>query len=418
MSSMRAAIPSYIKIFAASAVLIGLIGATQAQSVEDLQINKLEIQSYGEVSNYTLATSGHLRAGLLSEETVKNNSVNGQIGPLKKKDNYFFLGDLERLTLKGSGAVNLNGEELISNGQPDFNESGENWNDNSTNGTKRGIHECPPVAIEIVEGSQNTAVVKQTSSGLDAGEVAVSWIYERHLPAQKKVQLEEGSVKNVEIPAKQGRKLERIVAQRMSCLEEEGAVFRPPGQEQDQDSDIPDLPTPGQDGKDDEADDSQDQNPDQGPKNPGQGDENDNEQGSDTGDKQDNNQNQQNDEEELPNTVTLLGWSIWEKYSFEVTGDIEKSEANGATINPYDKINGGKVEGRVYGGKDSYRFSGEIKNMNDGKLTVLVNGEKYSPENNGQDSGTDQQDEQNYTYKDDNQNQDDEQQADAPPLPQ
>ncbi|WP_276301469.1 hypothetical protein [Halorussus lipolyticus] len=80
-------------------------------------------------------------------------------------------------------------------------------------------------------------------------------------------------------------------------------------------------------------------------------------------------------ETQLPNTLILDGTDSPNRasdYAFEVSGDLEKSAELGS-INPYDSISGGTVEGRVIGGKDAYRYSGDITNFRiEGSLAVSI----------------------------------------------
>ena len=63
-------------------------------------------------------------------------------------------------------------------------------------------------------------------------------------------------------------------------------------------------------------------------------------------------------------------------YEFSVSGDIEKSTANDATIDAGDSVADSTATGRVWGGCDSYTFSGELTAFSKrGRATVTVNGE-------------------------------------------
>jgi len=59
-------------------------------------------------------------------------------------------------------------------------------------------------------------------------------------------------------------------------------------------------------------------------------------------------------------------------YTFEVSGQARKS-ADLGSINAYDEIADGEISGRIVGGKDGYRFSGEITGFSlDGPANVRV----------------------------------------------
>lgn len=59
-------------------------------------------------------------------------------------------------------------------------------------------------------------------------------------------------------------------------------------------------------------------------------------------------------------------------YQFSVSGSVTKSAALGS-INSHDTASNGEISGRVIGGKDGYRFSGEVTGFNlDGPANVRV----------------------------------------------
>ena len=67
-------------------------------------------------------------------------------------------------------------------------------------------------------------------------------------------------------------------------------------------------------------------------------------------------------------------------YEFTVDGDLEKSEDNHATIDDEDEIDGSTATGFVHGGRDSYRFSGEITDFSvDGPVAVVLDGDEVEP---------------------------------------
>ncbi|WP_458188938.1 hypothetical protein [Haladaptatus sp. NG-WS-4] len=77
----------------------------------------------------------------------------------------------------------------------------------------------------------------------------------------------------------------------------------------------------------------------------------------------------------LPKTIVIDGSSDADdasKYSFDVSGSVTKAEDLGS-INSFDTVSGTRVEGRVIGGKDAYRFSGELDRLEiDGTAQVWV----------------------------------------------
>ena len=77
----------------------------------------------------------------------------------------------------------------------------------------------------------------------------------------------------------------------------------------------------------------------------------------------------------LPNTLVIDGSDTPRKastYEFAVSGRAEKNAALGS-INAYDEVGDGTITGRVIGGRDAYRFSGEITGFTlDGPATVRV----------------------------------------------
>jgi len=79
----------------------------------------------------------------------------------------------------------------------------------------------------------------------------------------------------------------------------------------------------------------------------------------------------------LPNRLVIDGASTDgnTEYSFEVSGAVTK-DPTGGSINEGDTIELSEVEGNVFNGADSYRFSGEITNFFtlDSELEVRLNG--------------------------------------------
>ncbi|PCR89144.1 hypothetical protein [Natrinema ejinorense] len=74
------------------------------------------------------------------------------------------------------------------------------------------------------------------------------------------------------------------------------------------------------------------------------------------------------------------------RYEFTVTGDVERSSYDGASIDDEDAIEDGTVYGTVADWKDAFRYSGEIVELTvDGPGTVSVNGERVDPSDFGAD---------------------------------
>jgi peptidoglycan/xylan/chitin deacetylase (PgdA/CDA1 family) len=78
----------------------------------------------------------------------------------------------------------------------------------------------------------------------------------------------------------------------------------------------------------------------------------------------------------LPNTLAIKGGGSYTSYSFTVSGDVEA----GGGLTTEDEISGSSASGAVGGGRDNYRFSGEITAFDlDGDGTVFLNGERVDP---------------------------------------
>lgn len=77
----------------------------------------------------------------------------------------------------------------------------------------------------------------------------------------------------------------------------------------------------------------------------------------------------------LPNLVVVDGSPSprsLTNYAFDVTGEVEKDAEHGS-VNAYDDISDGTVTGRVIGGKDAFRFSGDLTRFEvDGTAHVSV----------------------------------------------
>ena len=77
----------------------------------------------------------------------------------------------------------------------------------------------------------------------------------------------------------------------------------------------------------------------------------------------------------LPNKLVIDGSNTPRRastYEFNVSGVARKS-ADLGSINEYDTVSGGTISGRVIGGTDGYRFSGEITSFSlSGPASVTV----------------------------------------------
>ena len=74
------------------------------------------------------------------------------------------------------------------------------------------------------------------------------------------------------------------------------------------------------------------------------------------------------------------------RYEFEVDGDVEPSNYEGATIDDEAEIEDSLASGVVADWKDAFRFSGDLKELTvDGPATVLVNDEAVDPADYGDD---------------------------------
>ncbi len=91
-------------------------------------------------------------------------------------------------------------------------------------------------------------------------------------------------------------------------------------------------------------------------------------------------------EEPLENGILIDGVGTTEptRYTFTVSGTVEKSTDAGASINDTDVIENGSVTGQTAGWRDAFRFSGELEELTvDGPARVLVNGETVDPADYG-----------------------------------
>jgi len=88
------------------------------------------------------------------------------------------------------------------------------------------------------------------------------------------------------------------------------------------------------------------------------------------------------DGSQLSNLLTIAGGSPSNvaHYQLSVTGGLEHSTANGASIDSEDSITDGTAKGAVAGGADSYEFGGDLSAFTmDGDATVYLNGTQVDP---------------------------------------
>ncbi|EMA41389.1 hypothetical protein C447_01005 [Halococcus hamelinensis 100A6] len=75
------------------------------------------------------------------------------------------------------------------------------------------------------------------------------------------------------------------------------------------------------------------------------------------------------------NVVTIDGSDSHAEYTLTTSGVLNKTGANGATVDTNDTVSETTASGQVHGGIDSYKFVGEITDYNiSGSADVLVNG--------------------------------------------
>ncbi|WP_121744937.1 hypothetical protein [Natronorubrum halophilum] len=74
------------------------------------------------------------------------------------------------------------------------------------------------------------------------------------------------------------------------------------------------------------------------------------------------------------------------RYEFEIDGELEPSNYEGATIDDDVEIDGTLAHGVVADWKDAFRFSGDLEELTvDGPATVLVDGEEIDPADYGEE---------------------------------
>lgn len=84
----------------------------------------------------------------------------------------------------------------------------------------------------------------------------------------------------------------------------------------------------------------------------------------------------------LPNTLTIrANGSGRTGYTVAVTGSLERSTAQGATIDANDAVSGNVASGHITNGVDSYAFSGTIRSIetDPASVTVRRNGTEINP---------------------------------------
>ncbi len=99
----------------------------------------------------------------------------------------------------------------------------------------------------------------------------------------------------------------------------------------------------------------------------------------------DEDESETDDSEELPNVILFDGEPTdVSRYEFVVSGDVEKSTYDGASIDDEDVIEDEYVHGVVADWKDAFRFDGELEQLTvDGPATVVLNDESIDPDEYG-----------------------------------
>ncbi len=81
-----------------------------------------------------------------------------------------------------------------------------------------------------------------------------------------------------------------------------------------------------------------------------------------------------------PHVLTIDGGDGKAEYEVAVSGGLAKTVERDATVDDHDVVSGNAASGHVWGGRDSYRFGGEITDLRiDGPATVLRDGEEVDP---------------------------------------
>ena len=82
-------------------------------------------------------------------------------------------------------------------------------------------------------------------------------------------------------------------------------------------------------------------------------------------------------DEYFDNVVTINGTGSKSDYRLSVDGPIARTGANNGTINSNDELNGSTAIGQVGGGRDSYKFSGNLTDVQiSGDATATLNGDR------------------------------------------
>jgi lipopolysaccharide export system protein LptA len=90
----------------------------------------------------------------------------------------------------------------------------------------------------------------------------------------------------------------------------------------------------------------------------------------------------------LDTVLTIKGPGSRTEYDFTVDGAVEKSTANGASINPSDRVSGSSAQGFVVSGRDSYVFSGEVTQLVfDGRARITLDRSERTITVEGKQSG-------------------------------
>jgi len=106
--------------------------------------------------------------------------------------------------------------------------------------------------------------------------------------------------------------------------------------------------------------------------------------GSDAGD---GDADEPDEDDDLENVILFDGDSSGvTRYEFDVSGDVEPSTDEGATIDDETEAGDGVAHGVVADWKDAFRFSGDLEQLTvDGPATVLLNGEEIDPAEYGEE---------------------------------
>lgn len=82
-------------------------------------------------------------------------------------------------------------------------------------------------------------------------------------------------------------------------------------------------------------------------------------------------------EEYFDHIITIESADSRADYTLSTSDRIRQTGANGATVDPGDSISGTTASGHVYGGSDSYKFFGELTDLDlDGAASAFLDGER------------------------------------------